>query len=117
MFRSLDDELSDDLLDEENELEKPQIILPLRDKKATVGGNVKFSCRVQSVPANCPVEWLFNEKTLKSSSRVSMSKEDKGELFVLNISGVKHSDGGEYTIVLKVQNETLTSSASLDVEG
>ena len=52
-----DDELSDDLLDEDDELEKAQIILPLRDKKGTVGGNVKFSCRAQSIPKNTPIDW------------------------------------------------------------
>lgn len=91
--------------------------MPLRDKKSTVGGSVKFSCRVQSVPANSPVEWLFNDKALKPGTRMKTTTEDKGELFVLDISNVKQSDAGEYTLVLKVQNETLTLSAALDVEG
>ena len=102
-------------MDDEEELDKAQIILPLRDKQATVGSDVKFSCRAQSIPKNCPVDWFFGDKKLKTNSRITTSCE--GELFVLSITNIKLTDAGEYKVVFNTDKDVLKSTAHLDVEG
>jgi len=117
-FRTDDDgEISDDLLDEEDDLDKAQIILPLRDKKATVGTSTKFSCRAQSVPENTPVEWFHEDRPVKFGYRVKATTEEDGELFVLTLKDLKVSDSGKYKVVFKMKDDNLSSTAQLDVEG
>lgn len=114
--RTDDDDLSDDLLDEEDELDRAQIILPMRDRKATVGSSTKFSCRAQSINSSVPVEWYHNDQPV-DLARMKSDVTEEGELFTLQLKNVQLSDAGRYKIVFKLPNETLSSSAELDVEG
>ena len=112
-----DSELSDDLLDEDDELGKAQLILPLRDKKGVVGGTVKFACRAQSISNETDVQWFVNDVLTTSGVRVKISVEDDGELFILNIKDLRVSDSGSYKCVFKTPDGSLDTSAHLDVEG
>ena len=115
--RTEDDDLSDDLLDEEDELDRAQIILPLRDRKATLGSSAKFSCRAQSInTSSIPVEWYHNDQPV-DLARMKSAVTEEGELFTLHLENVQLSDAGRYKIMFKLPNETLSSSAELDVEG
>lgn len=112
-----DSELSEDLLEDEDELEKAQIILPLRDKKANIGSSVKFSCRAQSITNECSVDWYFNDNKITDGSRVKLSVEADGELFCLNKRDLRITDSGRYNLVFNTPHGKLESSALLDVEG
>ena len=109
--------MSEDLLDDEDELEKAQIILPLRDKKCNIGGSVKLSCRAQSITNECSVDWYFNDNKLTDGLRVKLSVEDDGELFCLNKRDLRITDSGRYNLVFNTPHGKLESSALLDVEG
>lgn len=113
----MDEELSDDLLDPVDELEKAQIILPLRDKKAKAGENTKFSCRAQSITGEYSVDWYVNNIKITTGPRMKISVQDDGELFVFDIKDVQVSDSGTYKVVFSSPHDTLESSAQLDVEG
>ncbi|XP_066917491.1 muscle M-line assembly protein unc-89-like [Clytia hemisphaerica] len=116
--RTDDDDLTDDdLLDEEDELDHAQIILPMRDRHATIGSSAKFSCRAQSIKPHIPVEWYHDDKPVDlGCGRIKAAVAEEGELFTLNLRNVQMSDAGKYKIVFKLPNETLTSSANLNVD-
>lgn len=62
------------------------------------------------------MEWYHNDLPV-DLARMKSTVTEEGELFTLQLKNVQLSDAGKYKIVFKLPNETLSSSAELDVEG
>lgn len=88
--------------------------MPLRNKIAVCGSNLKLASRV-FCPVKMTTEWLKDGQKITASERVSFEVED--ELHTLHISKLEMSDGGQYKAIFKNRYGIVETKSDLTVEG
>ena len=107
-----DDEGSESPLDDASK--EPEMIMPLRNKIAVAGSELKLACRVYC-PGKVTVEWYKDQQQVNESDRISFDVED--ELHTIHISNLEMSDGGQYKAIFKNKYGIVETKSELTVEG
>ena len=88
--------------------------MPLRNKIAVAGGDLKLSCRAYC-QRKMTVEWFKGEEQISEDDRISFEVED--ELHSIHISKLEMSDAGQYKVIFKNRYGMVETKSELTVEG
>ena len=98
----------------EDASKEPEIIMPLRNKIAVAGSDLKLACRAYC-QRKMTVEWFKGEQQISEDDRISFEVED--ELHSIHISRLEMSDAGQYTAIFKNRYGTVETKSELTIEG
>ena len=107
-----DDEGSESPLEDASK--EPEMIMPLRNKIAVAGSDMKLACRVYC-PGKMTAEWFKDKQQISENRRISFENED--ELYTIHISNLEMSDAGQYKAIFKNKYGVAETKAELTVEG
>ena len=107
-----DDEGSESPLEDASK--EPEMIMPLRNKIAVAGSDLKLACRVYC-PGKMTVEWFKGQQQISENHRISFEIED--ELYTIHISKLEMSDAGQYKAIFKNKYGIVETKSELTVEG
>ena len=98
----------------EDASKEPEMIMPLRNKIAVSGSDLKLACRVYC-PVKMTVEWHKDGQQISEGPRISFEVED--ELHTIHISKLTMTDAGQYKAIFKNKYGVVETKSELTVEG